>query len=46
MKEMFFVAWICLMILVICIESCFYLAEFIDWLVNRKYNKIKHKIIK
>lgn len=47
MKEMFVVAWICLMILTICIELFFYLVEFIDWLVDRKYNnKTKYKIIK
>ena len=44
MKEMFVITWICLMILVICIELGFYLAEFIDWLVD-KQNK-KYKIIK
>lgn len=47
MKEMFVVAWICLMILTICIELFFYISEFIDWLVDRKYNnKTKYKIIK
>lgn len=47
MKEMFVVAWICLMSLLICIELVFYIVEFIDWLVdNRKEdNKIQNKII-
>lgn len=44
MKEMFVVAWICLMTLTICIELGFYLVEFINWLVD-KQNK-KYKIIK
>lgn len=44
MKMMFVVTWICLMILVICIELGFYLTEFIDWLID-KQNK-KYKIIK
>lgn len=43
MKEMFVVAWICLMILLIGIELFFYIGEFIDWLVD-KQNK-KYKII-
>lgn len=43
MKEMFVVAWICLMSLLICIELVFYIVEFIDWLVD-KQNK-KYKII-
>lgn len=45
MKEMFVVAWICLMILLICIELFFYISEFIDWLIDRKDNKIQNKII-
>ena len=45
MKEMFVVAWICLMILTICIELFFYISEFIDWLVDKQNNK-KYKIIK
>lgn len=45
MKEMFVVAWICLMILTIFIELMIYIVEFIDWLVD-KQNKTKYKIIK
>ena len=45
MKEMFVVAWICLMILTICIELFFYIGEFIDWLIDKQNNK-KYKIIK
>lgn len=45
MKEMFVVAWICLMILTICIELFFYISEFIDWLIDKQNNK-KYKIIK
>ena len=45
MKEMFVVAWICLMVLTICIELFFYIVEFIDWLVDKQNNK-KYKIIK
>ena len=45
MKEMFVVAWICLMILTICIELFFYISELIDWLIDKQNNK-KYKIIK
>lgn len=45
MKEMFVVAWICLMILTILIELFFYIGEFIDWLIDKQNNK-KYKIIK
>lgn len=45
MKEMFFVAWICLMTLTICIELGYYIVEFINWLVDKQNNK-KYKIIK
>lgn len=46
MEEMFVVTWICLMTLTICIELIFYIVEFIDWLVDKKYNKTKqNKII-
>ena len=38
MKEMFVVAWIYLMILIIWLELGYYISEFIDWLVDRKYN--------
>ena len=38
MKEMFVVAWIYLMILIIWLELGYYIREFIDWLVDRKYN--------
>lgn len=42
MKEMIAIAWIYLMILVIFLELGYYISEFIDWLVDRKYNnKIK-----
>lgn len=44
MKEMFVVAWICLMILTIFIELMIYIVEFIDWLVDKQNNK-KYKII-
>lgn len=47
MKEMFVFAWICLMILTICIELGYYIVEFINWLIDRKENnKTKYKIIK
>lgn len=45
MKEMFVVAWICLMILLIGIELFYYMVEFINWLVDKQNNK-KYKIIK
>ena len=38
MKEMFAVAWIYLMGLIIFLELGYYISEFIDWLVDRKYN--------
>ena len=38
MKEMFAIVWIYLMILVIFLELGYYISEFIDWLVDRKYN--------
>ena len=41
MKEMIVVAWIYLMILIIFLELGYYISEFIDWLVDRKYNKSK-----
>ena len=41
MKEMIVVAWIYLMILIIFLELGYYISEFIDWLVDRKYNKTK-----
>ena len=45
--KMFVVAWIYLMILIISLELGYYISEFIDWLVDRKYdNKNKYKIIK
>lgn len=38
MKEMIAVVVIYLMILVIFLELGYYISEFIDWLVDRKYN--------
>ena len=38
MKEMFVVARIYLMILIICLELGYYISEFIDWLFDRKDN--------
>ena len=47
MKEMIAIVVIYLMILVISLELGYYISEFIDWLVDRKYNnKTKYKIIK
>ena len=45
MKEMIAVAWIYLMIFIIFLELVYYISEFIDWLVDKQYNK-KYKIIK
>lgn len=44
MKEMFVVAWIYLMIFIICLELGYYISEFIDWLVDKQIKK--YKIIK
>ena len=41
MKEMIAIVVIYLMILVISLELGYYISEFIDWLVDRKYNKTK-----
>ena len=38
MKEMIAIVVIYLMILVISLELGYYISEFIDWLVDRKYN--------
>ena len=38
MKEMIAIVVIYLMILVIFLELGYYISEFIDWLVDRKYN--------
>ena len=38
MKEMIAAVVIYLMILVIFLELGYYISEFIDWLVDRKYN--------
>ena len=38
MKEMIAIVFIYLMILVISLELGYYISEFIDWLVDRKYN--------
>ena len=38
MKEMIAIVVIYLMILIISLELGYYISEFIDWLVDRKYN--------
>ena len=40
MKEMIAIVVIYLMILIISLELGYYISEFIDWLVDRKDNKL------